>query len=116
MDKHNINYDDKDIKKTLLDKVCQHRPTTTNLTDEAAQQHGHTVLHLSIAHCELNPIELAWALVKGYIAKHNKDFNLKQIERLTPAGFEHTTTDQAVASSSKMVWWQSAKVACEVRC
>ena len=26
LDKHNIKYNDKDIKKTLIDKVKQHRP------------------------------------------------------------------------------------------
>jgi hypothetical protein len=31
--------------------------------------------------------------VKGYVAKHNKDFKLKEVETLTPQGFEHTTTD-----------------------
>ena len=93
LDEHNIPYDAKDIKKTLLDKVRQHRPTPIYLTDEAAQQHGHTVLRLPIAHCELNPIELAWASVKGYVAKHNKDFNLKEVQRLIPDGFKHTTTD-----------------------
>ena len=51
------------------------------------------MLHLPIAHCELNPIELAWASVKGYVAKHNKDFNMKETERLTVDGFKHTTTD-----------------------
>ena len=59
LDRHNITYSDKDIKKTLLDKVKQHRPTPLYLTDEAAHKHGHTVLRLPVAHCELNPIELA---------------------------------------------------------
>ena len=54
----------------LLDKV-QHRLKPIYLTNEAAKQHGHTVLHLPVAHCELNLIELAWASVKGYMAKHN---------------------------------------------
>ena len=45
------------------------------------------------AYCELNPIELAWASVKGYVARQNKDFKLKDVERLTPLGFQHTTTD-----------------------
>ena len=93
LDEHNIEYSEKDIKKTLLDKVRQHRPKPLYLTDEVAEQHGHTVLRLPVAHCELNPIELAWASVKGYVAKQNKDFKLKDVERLTPQGFEHTTTD-----------------------
>ena len=37
--------------------------------------------------------ELAWASVKGYVAKHNKDFNLKETEKLIPDPFKHTTTD-----------------------
>ena len=93
LDEHNIEYDDKDIKKTLLEKVKQHRPAPLYLTDEAAHTQGHTVLQLPVAHCELNPIELAWASVKGYVAKYNKTYNLAEIERLTPDGFTHTTTD-----------------------
>ena len=93
LDAHNIQYNDKDIKKTLLEKVRQHRPTPIYLTDEAAQKHGHTVLRLPVAHCELNPIELAWASVKGYVAKHNQEFSLREVERLTPEGFAHTTVD-----------------------
>ena len=63
------------------------------MTDEAAQKHGHTVLRLPVAHCELNPIELAWASVKGYVAKHNQEFSLREVKRLTPEGFAHTTVD-----------------------
>ena len=58
LDEHNIEYDDKDIKKTLL-RNKKHRPAPLYLTDEAAYTHGHTVLRLPVAHCELNPIELA---------------------------------------------------------
>ena len=93
LDKHNITYDSTDIKKTLLEKVKQYRTSPIYLTDEAAQEHGHTVLRLPVGHCELNPIELAWASVKGYVAKHNRDYNLAEVEQLVPKGFEHTTTD-----------------------
>jgi len=41
------------------------------LTDKAAHEHGHAVLRLPVAHCELNPIKLVWASVKGYVTKHN---------------------------------------------
>ena len=43
--------------------------------------------------CELNPIELAWASVKGYVAKHDKTHNLPGIEQLTPDRVIYTTTD-----------------------
>jgi len=86
-------YSDTDIKKTLPQKVKHHRPTPLYLTDEAAHEHGHAVLRLPVAHCELNPIELAWASVKGYVAKHNTGYRLQDVERLTPEAFAHTTTD-----------------------
>ena len=74
LDEHNILYNPTDIKKTLLKPVQQHRPRPLCLTDEAIHEHGHIVLRLLVAHCE---IELAWASVKGYVAKHN---NLQEIE------------------------------------
>ena len=59
LNRQNIKYDDTDLKKMLLDKVQQHQPKPIYLTNEAAKQHGHIVLRLPVAHCELNPIELA---------------------------------------------------------
>ena len=93
MDEHNIQYSQTDIKKTLLQLVRKHRPEPLYLTDEVIHEHEHQVLRLPVAHCELNPIELAWASVKGYVAKHNKYYNLGEVQRLTPEGFQHTTTD-----------------------
>ena len=78
LDQHHISYSDTDIKKTLLEKVKQHRPTPIYLSDKAAHEHGHTVLRLPVAHCELNPIELAWASVKAYIARHNTRTHYKK--------------------------------------
>ena len=51
------------------------------------------MLRLPVAHCELNPIELAWASVKAYIAQHNTWYTLQEVQRLTPEGFKHTTAD-----------------------
>ena len=93
LDEHNITYSETDIKKTLLDLVKQHRPLPLCLTDEVIHTMGHTVLRLPVAHCELKPIELAWASVKGYVAKHNKNFTMTETKQLTIDGFRHTTTD-----------------------
>ena len=88
LDNHNISYDEKTSRRRYWNQ-----PKPLYLTDEAAEHRGHTVLRLPVAHCELNLIDLAWVSVKGYVAKQNKDFNLKEIERPTPEGFTHTTTD-----------------------
>ena len=93
LDKHSITHSPLDIKKTLLDLVKRHRPEPLYLKDEAIHSMGHTVLRLPFAHCELNPIELAWASVKGYVAKHNKTFTMTETKQLTLDGFKHTTAD-----------------------
>ena len=40
------------------------------------------VVRRPVAHCELNPIEMAWAQVKGYIKEQNKSFTLSEVKRL----------------------------------
>ena len=50
------------------------------------------MLQLPVAHCELNPNELASASVKGFVAKHNVKYNLTEV-RLILGGFKHATLD-----------------------
>jgi hypothetical protein len=42
---------------------------------------------------ELNPIELIWAHVKGFVAKNNTTFRLKDVKELTYAAFGTITKD-----------------------
>ena len=51
------------------------------------------MLYLPVAQCEFNPIELAWASVKLYIARHNTWYTLQEVQQLTPDGFKNTTAD-----------------------
>jgi hypothetical protein len=44
-----------------------------------ANKAGHVVARLPPYHCILNPIELVWSQVKGYIARHNKTFKLRDM-------------------------------------
>ena len=37
-----------------------------------AKAAGHEVVCIPPYHCELNPIELCWSQVKGYIKEHNR--------------------------------------------
>jgi transposase len=43
---------------------------------------GREVLRLPPYHCQLNPIELIWAQVKGYVAANNKSFKLPDVKIL----------------------------------
>ncbi|XP_076664796.1 uncharacterized protein LOC143367060 [Andrena cerasifolii] len=52
-------------KVTLIDMVKQIKPQFDKyVIDEHAKANGKIVLRLPPYHCELNPIELAWAMVK----------------------------------------------------
>ena len=33
-------------------------------------------------HCELNPIEMVWGVLKNYVAIENKDMTIKSVEEL----------------------------------
>ena len=47
-----------------------------------AKEYEHEILRLPPYHCELNPIELAWAAEKNYVAGENKDMTLDSVEKL----------------------------------
>ena len=57
--------------------------------DEIAKAAGLEVVRLPTYHCELNPIEMVWAQVKGYIIVHNTKFTLTHVKELRFAGFAH---------------------------
>ena len=56
------------------------------LTDKIANLHGREVLRTPVHHCELNPIELSWAQVKGFVAENNTTFRLKDVKELVYGG------------------------------
>ena len=52
------------------------------------------MVRLPVVHCSLNPIEMAWAQVKGHIKANTKAFNLTEVERLAWEGFSIVTADR----------------------
>ena len=71
---------------------------------------GHEVDRLPVAHCELNPIEMAWSQVKGHVKQNNKRyinividivivwhlfrFTLTEVKELVYQGFEAVTSER----------------------
>jgi hypothetical protein len=62
-----------------------------------AQQHGCNVLFLPVGHPELNPIELVWSRLKGFIAQRDVNFSLQEVEKLA-----HEFIDICCCSVSKI--------------
>lgn len=91
----NIDFGEKDIKVQLLQKVkIERHKYQSYVIDEMAKESGVTVLRLPPYHCELNPIELIWAQVKGYIAQKNTTFKMAQIKQLLPEALSHINSDK----------------------
>ena len=80
---HNIPFSATDTKKVLYEKIKQKKTPVVYKTDKIANLHGHEVIRTPFQHCELNSIELIWAQVKGFVAKNNTTFRLKDVKELT---------------------------------
>ena len=84
---HGIQFPERALKCELHSSIMSSNPVAVYAVDEIAKAAGHEVVHLPPYHCELNPIEMAWAQVKGYIREHNTLFTLTHVKELTHTGF-----------------------------
>lgn len=78
-------------KPALLALVKKNKPEPVYEIDEILGQHGHTVVRLPPYHCDLNPIELIWALAKRKVASLN--VGTKNINELTELAFKAITPE-----------------------
>ncbi|KAH9629124.1 hypothetical protein HF086_008573 [Spodoptera exigua] len=78
-----ISYETNETKVQLLEKVKDVKTQYKSyVVDEMAKAVGVEVLRLLPYHCELNPIELVWANVKGYVARKNTSFKMADVKKL----------------------------------
>lgn len=81
------------FKPQLLAKVKEIRGKYTSyVVDNMAKDAGHTVLRLPPYHCELNPMELAWAMVKGHVKQNNTTFEVDDVRNLLNTAIERVTS------------------------
>ncbi len=99
---NNITFSEKMKKTELYELIKMCKPRTLKYKiDELAKEHGHDVIRLPPYHCDLNAIELIWSQVKGYVARHNKTFTIKDTQKLL---------DEALATVSAEDWNNAIKL------
>ena len=79
----NIPFDDNLLKPELYELIRKNKPEKIYVTDQLIQSHGHLVLRLPPYHCDLNPIELLWGIIKNDVASKNSTFKLADMRNLT---------------------------------
>ena len=79
----NVSFSTNAKKDELYNLIKIHKPRSPKYRiDELAQKYGHTIIRLPPYHPDLNPIELIWSNIKNFVAKNNKDFKIKSIQKL----------------------------------
>ena len=79
--------------KVLYEKIKQKQTSVVYKTDKISNLHRHEVIRTPVRHCELNPIELIWAQVKGFVVKNNTTFRLKMLKNSRTPLSEKITKD-----------------------
>nr|CAH7734875.1 unnamed protein product [Callosobruchus chinensis] len=78
----NIPFSEEMLKAQLYSLIKMYNPRyKTYATDKIMTEAGHSVLRLPPYHPDLNPIELAYASLKQYVAERNVDFNFEHVEK-----------------------------------
>lgn len=83
------------VKRELLDIVNIHKARFTKyVIDEMAASRKISVLRLPPYHCELNPIELIWAQVKGEVRRNNTTYKMSELKNLLTDSLTKVTAEQ----------------------
>uniref|UniRef100_K3WAQ6 Tc1-like transposase DDE domain-containing protein n=1 Tax=Globisporangium ultimum (strain ATCC 200006 / CBS 805.95 / DAOM BR144) TaxID=431595 RepID=K3WAQ6_GLOUD len=70
------------------------KPKPVFVAQVLAKRFDCNILLLPVSHPELNPIEMVWSNMKGYMAKNNVNFLLTEVEQLTAARFEQIGAEE----------------------
>lgn len=91
LDEKGENYDKPLIKAQLMEIVHRIKPRYSKyVIDEYIKKHNRMKPPY---HCELNPIELAWSVVKRYVKMHNLTFKLQDMHKLLLDGINQCTPE-----------------------
>ena len=88
-----IQFDPTMLKAQFYQLIKLHKPKPVYVVDELAKSQGCAVLRSPVGHCELNPIELIWAEVKGRVVRRNKTYRMKDVHSLVCASLAEVTRE-----------------------
>lgn len=107
----NIPIPEQANKAELYELVKQNKMKVPFACVETARRYGHTLLYTPPYHCELQPIEGVWAVVKGEVAKSAPHSDLLSIRDKLLYSFKEKVTSKTIVG----LWRRSLTVAKEYR-
>lgn len=82
------------VKGQLFEIIKEYKEPRIYEADEILEKQGHKVLRLPPYHCDLNPIELIWSLLKRRIAEKNVGQEAGNIVNITEEAFSTITREE----------------------
>ena len=114
--RHEVDFDSKMIRAELHQLIQAHKPAHPQyVIDRIAAENGHTVVRLPPYHCELNPIELMWAQVKGGVAQKNVTFTMSQIKILLEGEINLVTAENWAKACNHVKWLEDEIFDAEIK-
>jgi transposase len=107
----NIPIPEQANRAELYELVKQNKMNVPFTCVEIARRYGHTLLYTPPYHCELQPIEGVWAVVKGEVAKSAPHSDLLSIRDKLLYSFTAKVTSKTIVG----LWRRSLNVAKEYR-
>ncbi|POM78429.1 hypothetical protein PHPALM_4038 [Phytophthora palmivora] len=86
-----VEYDEKHVKPQLLELVRTHKPAPFYVAIAIATMYHHRVYYTPPYHPELQPIELIWGNMKGWIGRHPAK-TIVELEEKVDLSKEHITS------------------------
>lgn len=82
------------LKVRLMAMVKRLKPMNNRyVIDEYVKENNKVILRLPPYHCELNPIEMAWSVVKKHVKSNNSTFKLQDVHKLLRDGIDRCTPE-----------------------
>jgi transposase len=82
------------IKLELTERIKSVRGQYNKyVVHDATEKIGHMACIFPPYHCSLNPTELIWSAVKGYVARNNNAIKLQDVHALLQRAVQKVTVD-----------------------
>ncbi|XP_050665072.1 uncharacterized protein LOC126965483 [Leptidea sinapis] len=82
------------LKAQLYEIIKEHKQLPVYEADVMLEENGHKVLRLPPYHCDLNPIELIWSVLKRRVAEKNVGQEANKIVHITEEEFATITAEE----------------------